>query len=414
MELPDFSTIQGHHKIGQGYNVLQDSFKSLSIFERLDSVPQNGYMVPEGFDIETLTNGKTEYFRIETKKDLAMFRLTSLGLESMVDSRLIPAFVGKLGSGIWEEDKAVHVHSYQWRCFRVSLVDRDQLTLSAGFEADVKHSSFPRRYSGTEVEKTFFTSFFEKWGSHFVRSAVVGGMLELSSMSKKSTEQGSDFEKVETELLLAYGKIYQLGSREAPVTSEESTAEAAFGSFRLRLIGGDSKFKFTTVGDASSENFHNWTKSLHSHAAVLEAGMRLISIHKVIEMISSTKAEACKMAANDLYGIMVVEKGPKLKKVGEAKPPVRPVKPAYPVVSKPPMNREEAAVTAEVNSGGCFPGTSTVQIRNRSEAVLMSDLRVGDQVLCFDVANNEAVFSEVFIMAHNNPDAKAQFLKVTG
>ena len=453
IELPDISSIQGHYKIGGGYNVMQDAFVCLTIFERINEVVKDGFTMPEGYNLEMLNDSKTVYTSIETNKALAKFRLQRLSLESEVDSRLIPAILGNSGFGNFEETKtAVHLLTHQLTLFKVSLADLDKLGLSSGFEADVEQKGFPENYSGTEDEKAFFSGFFEKWGSHLVGSAAVGGMLELSMASKRSTEQGTDFNEAENGLHLAFRKISEPASQETPaqaMADETPDPEKSFGPVQLRLIGGDSKFKLKSVEAATPESWMNWLKSVHSHPVVLEAGMRLIPIHDVIEKISPAKAKACKNAADDLFGVMEVVKDPTHPKVEEAETveeekeevmtvtvlpqhAVNQTQEAHHASHQPqahhavqqsqeaqraehPKSRENAAETAETrSSGGCFPGTSTVQIRNRSEAVLMSDLRVGDQVLCFDVANNEAVFSEVFMMAHINPDAKAQFLKVTG
>lgn len=63
----------------------------------------------------------------------------------------------------------------------------------------------------------------------------------------------------------------------------------------------------------------------------------------------------------------------------------------------------------------CFPGDSTVVVRDRGR-VALEDLRLGDAVLSFHSSSNgegwELCFQEVLAFLHHEPDSKEEFLRI--
>ena len=67
-----------------------------------------------------------------------------------------------------------------------------------------------------------------------------------------------------------------------------------------------------------------------------------------------------------------------------------------------------AESSVAVKTGGCFPGQSLVHVLGRGQ-VRMSDLRIGDRALAFDISTNQLVYSEVLLFMHRYDDISATF-----
>jgi len=77
-------------------------------------------------------------------------------------------------------------------------------------------------------------------------------------------------------------------------------------------------------------------------------------------------------------------------------------------------SRKEAAASVEtINDSSCFPGFSVVTVKDSSKLKLMQELKIGDEILCYDSSKNELVYSPVFMFGHRNQDQISSYLEIT-
>ncbi len=76
--------------------------------------------------------------------------------------------------------------------------------------------------------------------------------------------------------------------------------------------------------------------------------------------------------------------------------------------------RQEAAEMAKPDAGRkCFPGTAMVITKNSTHPKMVSELSIGDEVLCMDPKTKKEIFSKVYMLAHRNDETKTSFLKIS-
>ena len=114
------------------------------------------------------------------------------------------------------------------------------------------------------------------------------------------------------------------------------------------------------------------------------------------------KRTVCQKVMNDLIG-------KKKPKVGLNEP----TKLAERAQEQCAETRQQAAELAKPEATGCFPSIALVVVKNLPHPKKISDLAVGDEILCMDPKTKKEIFSKVYMFGHRNEETKTLFLKIS-
>jgi hypothetical protein len=247
----------------------------------------------------------------------------------------------------------------------------------------------------------FFQAFFNTWGHYIVISAFVGGSVELKSSSVDSNNKASNTSNINVGLEIAFNML-SLGPDCASSSTSGGDVGTRFSSTKLNWDGGDPQFQVLKLDDASAEKWKSWEKSLNDCPSILTTSLQLLPISKIVALVDKEEGKVCQRVMNDL--------------IGKTTTPVSaPVSTSLALVAneQEAKTRQQAAAAAKPNASGCFPGTATVITKNSFYPKLVSELSIGDEVLCMDPKTKKEIFSKVYMFGHRREDTQTSFLKIS-
>jgi hypothetical protein len=360
-----------------------------------------GFKIPRGFCLSRVHQKETFVHHFEDKVSFAQERLHQVGLGVEVDAKLLNikprAGFSWGGEKRAQSSKVEYSYFYESRPLKMSITNLEKLKINEGFRKDVISSLFPYDITWDKKSKEeFFKGFFSKWGHYVVTSAYVGGSVELKTSSVYSSRQHSNTVSSNFGLELGFKRL-SLGAESTVSTATDGNLGSFFSSIKLNWDGGDSQFQLLNLDEASSENWQSWEESLKQRPSVLTTSLQLLSISKIVALIDEEKGAICQKAMNDLIGQKIVKVEPNY----------------YSEQEYYAKTRELAAERARQSSSSCFPGNGMVIRKNSFSPKMISDLVVGDEILCLDPKTKKEFFSEVYMFGHRNKTAKTLFLKFT-
>jgi hypothetical protein len=400
----------GDQPVGKGYDVCSDQVKTLDIFSLEETHEEMGFKIPKGFCLSKVNQKETFEYTFEDKVSLAQQRLTNLGIAGGVDPNLLNLkaragfSMGSNHSG--QSSKSEYSYFYESRPFKMSIANLDQLELSDGFRQDVTSALFPSEYIESDTKKRkemveFFRGFFSKWGHYIVISAFVGGSVELKTSSVDTNNKGSSSSDLSVGLAVGFKKL-SLGANVASSSTSDGNLGTCFSSIKLNWDGGDPQFQVSNLDVASPEKWKSWEESLNGSPSILTTSLQLLPISDTISKIDAKKGTVCQRVMKDLIGIKTsptpTTTPTVLKEVAE---------------KQHVQTRQEAADEAKPDSSSCFPGTAMVISKNSIHPKMVSELSIGDEVLCVDPKTKKTIYSKVYMFGHRSEDTKTSFLKIS-
>jgi hypothetical protein len=437
--------IFGDRPVGKGYDVLSDRVKTFDIFDLEEDYSENGFKIPKGFCLSRIDEKETFEDHFENKTSFAQERLNHLGLGDVNPKLLnLKARAGFSigGQQTGKASKSENSYCFESRPWKMSISNLDKLHLNKGFRKDVTSDTFPSKYieSGTKKQKDmteFFKGFFSKWGHYIITMAYIGGSVELQTSSVDSNNKGSNTSSIDVGLEIGF-KMLSLGPDFTSSAKSDGNLGMHFSSIKLNWNGGDPQFQVSNLDLASPEKWKSWEESLNDRPSFLTTSLQLLPISKIVALIDEEKGKVCQKVMSDLIGkkqpppstsYRYVPPAPSPAPAPVYAPATAPVHAPAPAPApatiynqamgkpkdpEPPKTRQEAAAAAvTLEPKKCFPGTAEVIIRNSIHSKLVSELSIGDEVLCMDPRTKKKIFSKVYMFGHRNEDTKSTFLKIS-
>ncbi len=169
--------------------------------------------------------------------------------------------------------------------------------------------------------------------------------------------------------------------------------------------GGDEKFHMMSTTDGDPDKWNKWVTSLSAQPAVLTTEMSLIPIYELVGHINPSRRRPCLQALSDFLGgkFTVMAKKEQEQEAVKKEEEILKTRDSTAAANRP---------SDEDEAGKCFPGNSVVLCRSGVRK-RMSELEVGDRVLCCDPATGRTAFSEVYMFGHRDAQGRAFYLTAT-
>ena len=183
--------------------------------------------------------------------------------------------------------------------------------------------------------------------------------------------------------------------------SEKATgASSTLSSASLNWNGGNIKYHVQTMSKMTPDYWRLWESSLAKEPALLCTEMSLLPIYEIVDRVDPEKRAGCRDALEDFLGgkFTIYSKKEEDEEMHKTRDEI--------------TNRQEAAESVETGAKKCFPGISRAIVKNSNKPKLTKDLEIGDEVLCFDSAKQELVFSPVYMFGHRDPDQTTLYLEI--
>ncbi|CAG8601802.1 8750_t:CDS:2, partial [Cetraspora pellucida] len=275
-------------EVGKCYNVFKDSTIGTSVFQIGDYVMSpTGFKVPREVDIYETNGTLTRSEQFENKQDYIHKRLLDLGFFidlpiAYVNSNSHHGYsIGSSTNNSNHETEQTFLIERQ--CFKFTL-NIDKLQLSQTFKYDI--DNLPPKYDkNDENNVNMWKSFFEKNGTHVVKSAWVGGSVTIKVASSAGIQARIFNSQIQFKF---YNEI-----------EESKNFEQAINTARLEMRGGDPKYHVTTLQNLNSEK---WFNSIKVKPVVLNTKYELIPINIVAGKHNSNIQEQMAVAIKDFVG----------------------------------------------------------------------------------------------------------------
>ena len=189
----------------------------------------------------------------------------------------------------------------EYRIARINIANFESKDVQFTSEFSTAVANLPDRYTDEEKTKHEFTKFFNRFGQFVVRSACVGGAVEVKTWNESSEISKNDENyalKASAGAHIPGGSEINLSGKNQP--SIKSETNAALSRTETRWQGGQSDLhdKSTLQSD---EKFQMWKASLSKEPILLTNEMNLEPISSLVAIIDETKGDVCDQALHDMF-----------------------------------------------------------------------------------------------------------------
>ncbi|CAL8147694.1 unnamed protein product [Orchesella dallaii] len=293
-------TFPGSLIVPSSFNTLKDTLLPLSPY-RLDtlSISEMGYKLPNAITCkkENLILNTLQIFN--TKEQYVRYRATSFGVNMNTAGNLdvFTGFRNKIKNGFFIKDAScsnnfcsfIATRSYQ--LFKINLNER--ASLNPGFIQRVNSLSAFNEGSYQSVE--LWTKFFNDYGTHVVKSATVGGRIDINVRSPSSIFVESFKDKL-------FQTVEFAENVNSLITGEKIDPKRLLPSgvtYSLTFHGGSPSYHTSNLTGMNLEdaikNMKSWKKSLKFDPVVFP--LEFISIDKVAQTIGTEKSNYIREAS---------------------------------------------------------------------------------------------------------------------
>jgi hypothetical protein len=297
--------IPGYDYIGRGFDVFGPfDIRSLAQKERLfstnipsDQTYKRGdtvYTVPQNTAVLEVgtQGGQTVFFN--QKSDVSQFFSAQAGIEGSYQ-----AFSGAFDAAFGSIARSTSEYQFgmfylMTEGFAVEVIEATPDQLLPAVKADPDFMNLPMQY--TPDNKYLFFRFFDKYGTHFVRSVTLGGRLLYNvAIDKSSQFSQQDFE---TKLTAEYKATF--GSAAYAQVEWQSVGEtwATKRMVTIDVVGGDTSIlnslRQSEPPDNFEQAFESWIASLPT-----AYGATNFSLSGIDRLFSGAQADAVKQAMDD-------------------------------------------------------------------------------------------------------------------
>ena len=395
--------------IGKGYDILRDQLNFATILQTPDHHLKErsdiGLKISPFMCCSRVQQEVTymDYYgsEIEYVKD----RLKKLGVAMDVDCTI---FKMKSREGFTRSpDQTMppsniqHSFLYEKRLFKLEVDPNDDLRFRLNFRFIESVKNLPMAYNKEEPRNGIeFQDFFDLWGHFTVKSAYAGGTVELKLNITDNSDTSDAILGARTQIEAAFHNA-TVGSNFA--TSSNPTVDP-----RIHLVwnGGNSRFHVQTLSEIHPGMWKQWENSLSQYPKVLTTDMSLCPISDMVGLVDKRKKDACQEALKDILGgnfKMVLKMDTDANKErGMWKAKEEPKNPQQAAKMNAPDDREKQK---------CFSGNCEVYVKDRN-LIKIKDLKIGDKVLAWDARKKSFTYSLVYMFAHKDEEAIAEFIKI--
>ena len=294
--------IPGYDYVGRGFDVFGTfDIRSLAQKERLFSTNTPGdqtymlgetvYVVPQNTAVLEVKaqEGQTVFF--SQKSDVSEFFSAQAGIEGnyMAFSAAFEAAFGSIAKRVSEYQFGMFYLTTEG--FAVEVIEATPDQLLPAVKADPDFMNLPTKYT-PENEYLFFR-FFDKYGTHFVRSVNLGGRLLYSVAIDKS--YGFSQQDFETKLTAEYKATFGITSYAQVEWQNVGQSWADNRMVTIDAIGGDTSLlnglKQSEPPDNFNQAFESWIASLPTNY-----GATNFALSGVDQLFSGDQAQAVKQA----------------------------------------------------------------------------------------------------------------------
>lgn len=280
--------IPGASDLGWGFNIFgpySDTSVKSQLFQMqggstwTDPVTNKQYGLPDNVSVTVLERSGAESQVFDTRTQVQEFFAAKAGLEASYVTEF-GAFSGAFNAAY--QNSVERDSSFKYALYEVDNVAW-QLTLEAQSLAQLTPevqqaiNALPAMYS--RENRAAFFRFFDKYGTHYVSRARVGGRLYYYVAVSKSYL--SDDQKIEADLTLEYNAV--LVSGKAAAKTEWSQLTKSWADNRVvhvEVIGGSPDGVLLAApeyGDNRSDIFKAWVEGIKTNPATIDFDLRPLS-----------------------------------------------------------------------------------------------------------------------------------------
>ncbi|CAL8147697.1 unnamed protein product [Orchesella dallaii] len=282
------------------FNYVKDTVLSLSPY-KLDTlkISQMSYRLPDAIKCkrESLTFNSLQTF--DTKEQYIENRATSFGVNKSIaeNPHIFTGFQNKIKSGFFIKDTScsnnvcAFVATRFYQLFKFNL--NANASLSQSFIQRVNSLSAFNEASYENVE--LWTNFFNDYGTHVVKSALVGGRIDIYVRSPSSISVKSFKDKL-------FQTVEFAENVNSLITGEKIDPKRLLPSgvtYSLVFHGGSPSYHTSNLTGLNLEDaiktMKNWKKSLKFDPVVFP--LEFIAIDKVAQIIGTEKANHIREAS---------------------------------------------------------------------------------------------------------------------
>lgn len=373
-----------------------------------------GITIPTCAKFENVNETRSFMNQFDSEDSYIKSRLTNLNVSLDVDYKMFNMST-KAGCTLSNDTTAPssseeYSFLFEQRMFELKMANYKEYIKNAGitFTDDFKSAveKLPEIYDQDDEEcRSKFQRFFDQFGHFMVSSAYGGGAIEMKITNQKHGSETPSFDEIKAFFSTClFGRCEVSGSK---ASSASTKSKALLDQSTLHWYGGNPNLhQKETV--THRETMLKWQASLMVHPTMLTTEMYLEPISAVVECINVKKGDASYAALKGLLGGEF--------KVGKHRQKEETSREKLKMDEEIVNTRKETVKDPEPPST-CFPAKSVVSIVDIDGNVdqkQITDIRVGDKVIAWDIKRHRAIISEVIMFAHCQPNAvDVEYLKIT-
>ena len=290
--------------LGQGYNMFTGNTAPSDIFDHSTKSSNYGLIIPKSAKVSRLHDART-FMDLQKSKKETNSTLKNPNNSLAIENSSSFLFESRAGyntetSEMTTDSSSEYSFYIEHRLEELRMGNFEELKFTPDFVSDVEQ--LPSKIDVTNKEnRDDFLMFFERWGTHVITKAYVGGRIEVN-INASAIQCNSETELSPDQLKAALTAAFSsaLFSAKLCNTGEAKTSfidtKKVLGECNFKIFGGASKFQNkSTLTD--NDLVSQWRMSLKQYPEILHprsSDMRnhVLPINKAAEKVDKEKSIA--------------------------------------------------------------------------------------------------------------------------